>query len=326
MITQPVIPVAILLPLLLAAEGILIYRVIRMRWKPLAKLLSILRLTAILSLFFVINLRIMREQTGMDAEMKNTDVLFVTDTTISMWAQDYAGSKPRMDGVQTDLRYIMQELYGGSFALIRFDNRSQILAPFTQDADTVTDALETIKAPDRYYANGSSLNTPYEDMEKLLQSSAKKEDGKTYLFFISDGEITDDSALRSFSDLSGLIDGGAVLGYGTEAGGRMAESRYYSYLRDPDTYEAAVSHLDESNLRQIAADLGIPYIHMNSKGNVTAVCADIRAESTNISGKKDLVTYEDTYYLYVIPLLLMLLWQALAVMGVGGRFPGSHRQ
>ena len=231
MITQPVIPVKILLPVLLAAEGILVYRIVRMRGKSLAKLLSILRLTAILSLFFVINLRIMREQTGMDVEMKNTDVLFVTDTTISMWAQDYSGSNPRMDGVQADIRYIMQELYGGRFALIRFDNRSQILAPFTQDADTVADALETIKAPDRYYANGSSLNTPYEDMEKLLRSSEKKEDRKTYLFFISDGEITDDSVLRSFSDLSGLLDGGAVLGYGTEAGGRMAESRLQGFVR-----------------------------------------------------------------------------------------------
>ena len=310
MITQPVIPAQVLLPLLAVVYGFMLFRLFR-RKKPLSgKILSAVRMFCILALVFLINLRVMKERGDMDVEMKNVDVLFVTDTTISMWAEDYDGRKPRMEGVQKDIQYIMNELYGGSFALIRFDNRSQILAPFTQDADTVADALETIKAPDRYYATGSSLNTAYEDMEKLLKSSEKKEGRQTYLFFISDGEITDDSELRSFHDLAALTDGGAVLGYGTAEGGKMSDGRYHSYVTDPDTWQAAVSCIDEDNLRKIASDLGIEYIHMNSSRNVQAVCSGIRQASSAVSGRKDAVVYDDTYYQYAYPLILLLLLEA----------------
>ena len=310
MITQPVIPVQILLPVLLAIFGAVVIRLFRRPCSLARKLLTAARILLLLALVFLVDLRIMKEQYDADVELKNVDVLFVTDTTISMWAEDYDGNHPRMDGVQTDLRYIMEELYGSSFGLIRFDNRSRILAPFTQDADTVEDALETISAPDRYYATGSSLNTAYEDMEKLLQSSAKKDGKQTYLFFVSDGEITDGSSLRSFRDLAALVDGGAVLGYGTAEGGRMSDGRYHSYVTDPDTWQAAISHIDEGNLRQIASDLGVEYIHMNTKQNVRAVCAGIRAASSSISGKRDAVTYADTYYWYVYPLIALLLLEA----------------
>ena len=310
MIFQPIIPAQILLPLFLAAAGIITFRVMRTPAPLIRKCLTLARLFCIFALVFVINLRIMKESRDMDVEMKNIDVLFVTDTTISMWAEDYNGNHPRMEGVQADLRYIMDELYGGSFGLIRFDNRSQILAPFTQDTDTVEDALETIKAPDRYYATGSSLNTAYADMEKLLRSSAGKEDRKTYLFFVSDGEITDDSSLQSFRDLAPLVDGGAVLGYGTENGGHMSDGRYHSYVTDPETWQPAVSRIDETSLRSIASDIGIEYIHMNVKQNVSAVCAGIRAASSDVTGKKNAVTYDDTYYLYVWPLLALLAAEA----------------
>lgn len=311
---QPVIPVQIVLPVMLAVYGVIVFHLIRRKGTARDKILTLIRLLCIGALVFVINLRIMKERSDMDVEMKNIDVLFVADTTISMWAEDYNGTHPRMDGVQTDLRYIMDELYGGSFGLIRFDNRSQILAPFTQDADTVADALETISAPDRYYAKGSSLNTAYDDMEKLLQSSRKKEGRQTYLFFVSDGEITDDSDLRSFRELASMVDGGAVLGYGTEKGGRMSDGKYHSYVSDPETWKDAVSRIDEDNLRSIAADLGVEYIHMNTKQNVSAVCAGIRAASSRTSGRKDAVVYDDTYYLYTIPLLALLLWEAWEII------------
>lgn len=314
MITQPIIPVQIVLPAMLVIYGFIVFHLIRRKAGIRGTILTLIRLLGIGVLVFAVNLRIMKENYDMDVEMKNIDVLFVVDTTISMWAEDYSGSHPRMDGVQTDLRYIMDELYGGSFGLIRFDNRAQVLAPFTQDADTVRDALETISAPDRYYARGSSLNTAYDETEKLLQSSMKKEGRQTYLFFVSDGEITDDSELRSFRDLASYVDGGAVLGYGTAGGGRMSDGRYRSYVTDPETWDDAVSCIDEDNLRRIAGDLGVEYIHMNSKQNVSAVCSGIRAASSHTAGKKDAVVYDDTYYLYTIPLLAFLLWEAWVII------------
>ncbi len=250
-------------------------------------------------------------------EMKNLDVLFVVDTTISMWAQDYGGSHERMEGVQYDAANIIDELSGSNFGLIRFDNRSQILAPFTQDHESVKDAFSTIKEPDINYARGSSLNVCYDDLESLLLSSNQKDERLTILFFISDGEITDESTLRSFKELEDYVDAGAVLGYGTGTGGVMQYGSYGNYVKDPDTNKNAVSQINEDNLKQIASDLDIDYIHMNHYSNVAYLIESIKNGSSLSIEKSDSVSYEDTYYYYVIPLAIMLILELVLFVRKG---------
>ena len=195
MITKPIISLYLAIPVLGAVLICYIITVVIKDTKLWKKILGILRITIIVVLALIVNLRIMDKKYDAQVEMKNLDVLFVVDTTISMWAEDYDGKDPRMEGVLEDTEYIIDELSGSNFGLIRFDNRSQILAPFTQDHETVKDAFSTIKQPDVYYAKGSSLNKCYDEMKELLESSNMKEDRLTIVFFISDGEITDGSEL-----------------------------------------------------------------------------------------------------------------------------------
>lgn len=307
MITKPIVPLIIAIPVILILFGISIYSVTRRKTRKRYKLLAGFRVFVILLMAFLINLRIMDKKFNATVEMKNLDVLFVVDSTISMWAEDYNKKDPRMKGVQKDVEYIIDELTGSNFGLIRFDNRAQILAPFTQDHETVKDAFSTIKMPDRYYAKGSSLNTSYDDMKALLESSNKKQERMTILFFISDGEITDGSQLRSFADLSDLVDAGAVLGYGTEKGGKMKADDYGSILYDPQTGQDALSIIDENNLQQVAKDFDIDYIHMKDTSNVKYLVESIKSGSSLTVEKGDSVSYEDTYYWYAIPLIIMLL-------------------
>ena len=305
---QPVLPIYILIPAAVLIPALTILFIL-LRRDPFGvlPLIRIVKSVLIAGLCVLIGIRIMKEVPDTDVEMKNLDVLFVIDDTISMWAQDYDGNKPRMNGVFSDCKYIMQELDGANFALIRFDNKAQILAPFTQDKDNVSDALFMIQMPDRYYARGSSLNTPYEEMEKLLVSSAGKKDRQTIVYFISDGEITDESELVSYAPLAKYVDSGAVLGYGTEEGGRMVDN-YGSTVFDFQQSQEAVSRLDEKNLRQIADDLKIEYIHMDRQSNLTANLAAVRAGSRNVRGKGNTVIYDDLCYWFVIPLLALLAW------------------
>ena len=304
---NPILPVPLVIALsVIALLCFVVSMVVRGR-KPREILFSSLRVFLLLAFACTINLRVMRAGNEADIETRNIDVLFVVDTTISMWAQDYAGKSERMEGVKADCRYIMQQLAGANFGLIRFDNRAQILAPFTQDTRNVTDAFDTIRSPDRDYARGSDLSAPYAAMEDLLRSSESKQDRKTVVFFLSDGEITNDATLISYAGLAHYIDEGAVLGYGTTAGGRMRESSYSEYVADPETGAAAVSRINESNLRQIAADLGISYIKMDESSLVDARISYIRlmAKAT-VSGAK-IETFDDTYYYIAIPLLLLLV-------------------
>ncbi|MBR6403302.1 MAG: VWA domain-containing protein [Eubacterium sp.] len=305
MITKPIIPVFVALPVLLIILCLYIAVILKRHTRIRYKILGVLRIVAIIFLVFLINLRIMSKRYNATVEMKNLDVLFVVDTTMSMWAEDYDGSKTRMSGVLKDTEYIIDELSGSNFGLIRFDNYAQVLCPFTQDHETVKDAFSTIKMPDRYYAKGTSLNTAYGEMKGLLESSSTKEERQTILFFISDGEITDNSALKTFKDLEPLVDAGAVLGYGTEKGGKMQAGTFY-YIQDSETYKDAVSVIDEGNLKRLADDLQIDYIHMGSTANVKYLVESIKDGSSLTMEKSDSVSYEDTYFLYVIPLVILL--------------------
>ena len=60
------------------------------------------------------------------------------------------------------------------------------------------------------------MNVSKDMMIKILERDSEKEDGKTYVFFISDGEITNDDELDSFAEIAEYIDGGAVFGCGEQ--------------------------------------------------------------------------------------------------------------
>ena len=297
LIFRPVFPVHIVLAAMLVLVLLRLLFLLRAA-KPLRMtVLALVRMLVLLALVFFVNLRPMIPDRSVRAEMKNVDVLFVIDTTISMWATDYNGQAERMSGVLADCRYIMDRLYGGNFALIRFDNRAQVLSPFSQDTKNVEDALSTILAPDENYAKGSDLNVPYHEMENLIASSRMKEDRKTAVFFISDGEITNGDGLASFSAFARDLDGGAVLGYGTVEGGRMRAPSGRTFLKDPLTGGEAVSAINEDNLRRLAADMGIEYIHMTETARVNgvldmlAVIGTVRPEKTNFTAYRDLYPY-----------------------------------
>ena len=316
MITNPVIPNYISIPvvalLLIAAVWSILMRKDRV-WQ---KLVSGFRILIILGLIFMINLRPSVKSYNAEIELKNIDVLFVVDTTISMWADDYGSGKARMDGVQQTCDLILEQLTGSNFALIRFDNRAQILAPFTQDVRSVSDAFSTIKNPDPYYARGSSLNVPMEAMEELLISSSKKEDRKTVVLYISDGEITDGTQLASYKELEQYVDGGAVLGFGTENGGKMKSSDGYSerYVSDPDTQSDAVSKIDEKNLQQIADDLQLDYLNVKDASDVSYLIETIKNGSSIRMEEAELVHYEDIYYYLAMGLVVFLAWETVSLL------------
>ena len=316
MMTNPILSNYIVIPVLSVLLLAVLVMVILKKDRVLPKVLTIIRAVLIIGLAFLINLRPAVKRYNAEIELKNIDVLFVVDTTISMWAEDYTGGKVRMDGVQTTCDYILKELAGSNFSLIRFDNRAQILAPFTQDGRSVSDAFTTIKQPDTYYAKGSSLNVPYEEMKEMLISSSKKEERKTVVFFISDGEITDKSTLQSYADLEQYVDGGAVLGFGTKEGGRMQADNGYSkrYIQDQETGKDAVSVINEDNLQKIASDLQIEYQNVRNEEEVAGMIEAIKSGSSIRMEESEMVTYEDITYFLGMAMAALLIWELISLV------------
>ncbi len=267
----------------------------------------------IVSLLFIINLRIMISSNNSQSLANNLDVLFVIDNTISMNAEDYDGTKTRLYAVKKDCKYIIKRLNGARFSVITFNNTAKVNTPYTKDANITNEAIDIIEPLNELYAKGSSLNTPIDTIISSLESSQKKENRTRILFFISDGEITDDSTLKSFKEIAELTDNGAILGYGSKKGGYMRVkddySERYDYLTDPSKgFEKAISKVDESNLKKIAKDINVDYIYMTKQSNINKKLEEIKNMiNTNDIEANDKSTYTDTYYIFVIPLLILLM-------------------
>lgn len=303
MIVNPIIPVWLM--------GIICVILLLLKRKGVK---NYIRQIMVVVLLFVINLRIMVENDKTPTVMTNVDVLFVVDNTISMLAEDYGDGTRRIDAVKADCNYIMEKMPGASFSVASFANSVQRLIPYTVDYNNAMQALNTLNGQGSLYAMGTSLNDVLDAMEEMLDSD---KDNYRIVFFISDGEITNKEKLKSYPELKNYVDAGAVLGYGTLEGGPMKtvaftgdeeEPEYLYYYEGLDEIKA-ISKIDEDNLESIAYDLGVHYVHMTEQSQIDDVLESIQEDIKNSNQEstgKSTDGYSDTYYWFVIPLVLLL--------------------
>ena len=329
MIINPIIPIWLMSIICIAIVIFILYNkpvkdIKTTRQKKLHKkyIISSSIKILIIILLFVINLRFMIPNGENMAIASDLSVLFVIDTSVSMRALDYDGNEERFDGVINDCCYIVDELSNSKFSIITFSDTAQKVIPFTNDTDMVQAELKAISLENDFYAKGSSMNIVKDTLEKSLieEKERQNEDTKLIVFFITDGEITKEGEnLESFSNLSQYISDGAVMGYGTKDGGKMVNSTYsdqpnsdfyYIYYYDDSTYQkvTAISKIDENNLKKIASDLKIDYIQMSEKSNIDGKLKQIKNIESSSQGQEEKInTYQDIYYYFAIPLVILLI-------------------
>ncbi|RDV08755.1 VWA domain-containing protein [Arthrobacter sp. RT-1] len=208
-----------------------------------------------------------------EAATADLNVFFVVDTTTSMVAEDHGNGAPRMDGVRQDIMAIAEGLPGARFSVITFDTKGHVRMPLTTDTlalETITSVLEPQVTS---YARGSSITAARQVLgERLAAARDSHPERPLLVFYLGDGEQTSGDEPEPLVPDNGPVAGGAVLGYGTEAGGRMKENtgRDYDgaaqgvpYVQDRSggTTRDAVSRIDEGRLREIAGQLDVPYVH-----------------------------------------------------------------
>ena len=180
------------------------------------------------------------------------------------------------------------------------------------------EAVKSIQVMDLLYARGSSLNISKDIMLETLKKSYEKDNRTRILFFISDGEITKDENLESFNDIDKYVDDGAILGYGTEAGGYMKIKDYYTdveeYVEDKTDYpyKNAVSKIDETNLKKIAKDIGIDYIKMDRPQKIDNKINEIIRQAVSDEDETKKTSYGDIYYIFVAPLAILLIYEFMS--------------
>lgn len=249
--------------------------------------------------------------------VSSVDVIFVIDTTISMSAEDYDGTKERLEGVRSDIKDIAKELAGARFSVISFANISQTAIPLTTDTSAIGAAVDTLLIGEASYGRGSSISQPLDILRSTLEKNAKRwPERAQVVFYVGDGEHNTDEKIESFDSVKRWVSGGAVLGYGTESGGKMTQSYYKEfggsedmrYIKDFTTKEypipIALSKINHENLRKIAEEMKVKYYHRTSPGGVSEVVAGIDiGKITNDNRKFE--NYQDIYWLFA-PVFSML--------------------
>ncbi|MCQ2521812.1 MAG: VWA domain-containing protein [Lachnospiraceae bacterium] len=252
----------------------------------------------------------------------NLKVLFVVDTTLSMLAEDGEDGATRFSAVVEDCKHIVRELEGATYAVVSFDNQAYLRAPFTSNGDYVLDTIEELRPKYNPTATGTTMSRPISLMESTLQSARRSMDdlgdpGKVVVFFISDGEETNDQHTASYAGLSKYIDDGAVLGYGTEQGGIMHYTDYEGNVTEVLSTEGeiGVAKYGEESLMKAAQEMQLSYIHMTNSSDVDkvlkSILKDLEYMKTETSATELSVNALDgatdiSFYI-AIPLLLMFV-------------------
>ena len=283
---------------------------------------NIITRTAIVILLLVISQRPMIKDGGGIVYKLEMDVLFVIDNTMSMNAVDVNGNT-RLNAIINDCKTIIDKMKGANFAIITYNNYSQVRVPFTNDSEIALDVLNNLQIVDPSYATGSTLNLPYDDMKMLLLSSKSKSRHYRVVFFISDGELTNPENLtqniEQYKDLNDLIDNGAVLGYGSVDGAKikvtdgvnlkgMVDNENYLLDKSKIPAEPAISKLDETTLKALANTISLDYIHMTTNNNINNKIISIKNNAIAVEEAKQYVD-KDIYYFFTAALLILLLYE-----------------
>jgi Ca-activated chloride channel family protein len=257
------------------------------------------------------------------------DVYFLVDTSPSVSAEDYDGNKTRLTGVQSDIKALVTQQAGARFSLMSFDSAGRIIMPLTTDASAIIAGSDVLQPGITYQSSGSSIDSGLDILKTQLENSKKSHpERKRIVYYMGDGEQTVDQSPKSFSPIKDLIDGGAVLGYGTTTGGKMMENFGYDptlYGGDPvgfiqyfdsQTFERldALSRIDEPALRKIASEMGVTYHHRTKPDDGANLIKEISIEKIATDEySKD--SYVELYWIPAIFLVGLSIWELLGLLG-----------
>lgn len=244
---------------------------------PQPSLRTRVRRTLLVAAVLVASLRPGLPGAEVRASASELNVFFVVDTTTSSMAEDF-GTDPRMSGMRADITAISGRMAGARFALITFDQAAVLRMPLTSDGAAVAAAAETMLPETSAWSRGSSVTAAGPLLQQTLaRVAAAHPERARAVFYLGDGEQTSGSPPAALGVDQSLVNGGAVLGYGTTGGGQMHETGVpgsradAGWLLDPSTGKPAVSVIDEGQLGSIAQQLGVPYLHRSPGESVDAV-------------------------------------------------------
>lgn len=275
---------------------------------------------------------------GVKEEVNNIEVFFVLDRSISMVAMDQDGDHPRLEAATSDIKELTNDLAGSRYAAITFASNSQSALPLTTDAHAVKSWADTVIPESPLYASGSSVESVTHTLNTELTKAKERHPANIRLVFLmTDGENTVDPSSQTdqqilpWTDLKPLIDGGMVLGYGTEQGGKMHDTTNLTsdgwdslknarFIMDPETGKEAISKANPQHLKEIADQLGLQFEMRSGKPDFKDAVKKMTEHAKQVAladNRSETKLYREFVWPFVWVAIAMMLWELLYL---GNRF------
>ncbi|MDR1442311.1 MAG: VWA domain-containing protein [Bifidobacteriaceae bacterium] len=250
------------------------------------------------------------------------DVVVLVDTSASVAAEDWDGDAPRLEGIKADLEGIAEHHSGAHIAIVSFDSSARLLMPLSTDPGAARAAAGTLAPVPVWRASGSTIDSALPVLKEILERQRKDHPERARLvYYLGDGEQTNVFEAESFKEVGRMIDGGAVLGYGTAEGGKMLghwetvlgeETGRPEYIQD-EMGRPGISRIDEDALKRIAQELGVSYSHRTADSAVAGSLWDGKLPDRVMDDETS--AQRPLGFLLAIVILGLLVWELIVLLG-----------
>jgi len=235
------------------------------------------------------------------------DVYILLDVSLSMKAEDIKPS--RLEKAKHEISKLVQKLSGDRIGLIVFSGKAFIQFPLTTDysaANLFLSAVSVKSVPQPGTAIGPAL-------QLAMNSFKKDEETQKAIVIITDGEDHEgdlDSVVEEANNLGVKI---YAIGLGSPQGVPIpiynSAGRQIGYKKDRNG-NVVLTKLDERILEDITSKgNGKYYRGSNSDDELEKIYDDLASLEGSEFGATKITEYEDRYYYFLIPAILILLFE-----------------
>ncbi|MCP5061353.1 MAG: VWA domain-containing protein, partial [Ignavibacteriae bacterium] len=235
------------------------------------------------------------------------DVFILLDVSLSMKAEDIKPS--RLEKAKHEISKLIQKLHGDRIGLIVFSGNAFIQFPLTTDysaANLFLSAVSVKSVPQPGTAIGPAIKL-------ALNSFKKDEDTQKAIVIITDGEDHEgelNSVIEEANNLGVKI---YAIGLGSPQGvpipiyNNSGQQTGYKKDRNGTT---VLTRLDETTLEEITSKgNGKYYRGSNTDNELEMIYNDLASLEGKEFGATKITEYEDRYYYFLLPAILILLFE-----------------
>ena len=269
---------------------------------------NIIRFGVILLAIFLLIIAAADPQVGTKVEnVKETgiDIYIILDVSLSMQAQDIKPS--RLEKAKLEISNLIQKLRGDRIGLIVFAGEPFVQFPLTTDysaANLFLSAADVSSIPDQGTAIAAAINMA----NKSFSYSSKTE--KVMVIF-TDGEDHEGNLQDAIDEAKKNNIKIYTIGLGSPDGAPIPvfnqQGQAVGFKKD-ESGNIVLTKLDESSLKDIAQQTGGKYMRgANDRDELDMIYRDLSGIKKTEFGEKVVTDYEDRFYYFLIPALLLLI-------------------